>query len=172
MNVRDTDDYIKNMLGIKKEQMPNQPEQINAIEPTILATTPVVEQPLEQIDTVKETPEVTEQSIEDKKSNPNVYAQSDNIDIIDISSLYEEPKEEVSKNTTPEIETPEVIEKPINTSIEEQEEELDPMTKVKLATAIRLAKDTVEDIKTAGYNVTMEEKNRKNKYQIIINVEK
>lgn len=46
------------------------------------------------------------------------------------------------------------------------------MSKVKLATAIRLAKDTVEDIKTAGYKVTMEEKDLDDNYEIIIKVEK
>ena len=167
MNVRDTDDYIKGMLGIKKEEMPEQPEQANIPEVTIPTSTPVVEQPAEVIDTAKETPEVSESTSGDRDLNPNVYTQSNNIDFVDISSLNEEPKDNI-----PEIEMPEVTEQPINNSTEEQEEEIDPMTKVKLATAIRLAKDTVEDIKTAGYNVTMEEKNRKNKYQIIINVEK
>ena len=46
------------------------------------------------------------------------------------------------------------------------------MSKVKLATAIRLAKDTVEDIKTAGYNVTLEEVDGLEEYQIIIKVQK
>ena len=48
----------------------------------------------------------------------------------------------------------------------------DNMSKIKYATAIRLAKDTVEDIKTAGYEVSLEELDTPNNYQIIIKIQK
>jgi len=35
-----------------------------------------------------------------------------------------------------------------------------------------LAKDTVDDIKTAGYNITMEEIDNQNEYQIILKIQK
>ena len=46
------------------------------------------------------------------------------------------------------------------------------LSKVKLATAIKLAKDTADEIKKAGYNVTLEEVDGTNDYQIIIKVQK
>ena len=46
------------------------------------------------------------------------------------------------------------------------------INKVKLATAIKLAKDALDSIATAGYNVTMEEVDGLTDYQIIIKVEK
>ena len=42
----------------------------------------------------------------------------------------------------------------------------------KTALAIKLAKDSTEEIKKAGYNVTMEEIDTGNVYQIIIKVQK
>ena len=44
--------------------------------------------------------------------------------------------------------------------------------KIKLATAIKLAKDSTDEIRKAGYNVTMEEIDNGTDYQIIIKVEK
>ena len=62
------------------------------------------------------------------------------------------------------------LESPILT--EPSAESKSNISKLKLATAIRLAKDTVEDIKTAGYTVTMEEVDSQKDYQIIIKVQK
>ena len=57
-------------------------------------------------------------------------------------------------------------------SVQAGERQEDYLTKIKLATAIRLAKDTVDDIKTAGYNITMEEIDNQNEYQIILKIQK
>ena len=46
------------------------------------------------------------------------------------------------------------------------------LSKIKLATAIKLAKDASEEIKKAGYDVTVEEVDGNSDYQIIIKVQK
>ena len=46
------------------------------------------------------------------------------------------------------------------------------LSKIKLATAIKLAKDSAEEIKKAGYNVVIEEVDSSSDYQIIIKVQK
>ena len=46
------------------------------------------------------------------------------------------------------------------------------ISKVKYATAIKLAKDAIENIKLAGYEVALEELETPNDYQIIIKVQK
>lgn len=136
MNVRDTDNYIKDLLGISKD-------------------TPIeVEMP-------------------NNNENPNVYTQTTNIDFVDISTLNEENNINIQPTelNTP-IDNQPKIEEVEEITMPKEEKQIDNMSKVKLATAIRLAKDTVEDIKTAGYNVTMEEKDAGNNYEIIIKVEK
>ena len=46
------------------------------------------------------------------------------------------------------------------------------ISKIKYATAIKLAQDAVADIKKAGYNVSLEEIDTTNDYQIIIKLQK
>lgn len=46
------------------------------------------------------------------------------------------------------------------------------ISKVKYATAIKLAKDAIKNIKLAGYEVALEELETPNDYQIIIKVQK
>ena len=199
MNVRDTDDYIKNMLGISKVDSPgqnsNMPENISNISdiPNAYASS----NPKETTDTSEIiNPEITSQSEE----NPNVYTQTNNVDFIDISSLNNEEtpinnniktalndlnivntSSNIFNDNKPSIEDKEVqkmentpnisdLESPILT--EPSAESKSNISKLKLATAIRLAKDTVEDIKTAGYTVTMEEVDSQKDYQIIIKVQK
>ncbi|MGN1341804.1 MAG: ParB/RepB/Spo0J family partition protein [Bacilli bacterium] len=199
MNVRDTDDYIKNMLGISKVdspgQNPNKPENISNISdiPNAYASS----NPEETTDASEIiNPEITSQSEE----NPNVYTQTNNVDFIDISSLNNEEtpinnniktalndlnivntSSNIFNDNKPSIEDKEVqkmenipnisdLESPILT--EPSAESKSNISKLKLATAIRLAKDTVEDIKTAGYTVTMEEVDSQKDYQIIIKVQK
>lgn len=166
MNVRDTDNYIKSMLGMKVEEESPKPEETQV---------PVVEEnPFKEIEIPRD---------EEKNENPNVYTQTDNIDFIDLNNLTlveEENREEIipkldelaaneedKKDDTmmPNIET---INEVPNTNINN----IDNMSKIKMATAIRLAKDTVDDIKTAGYKATLQEVDNGNTYQIIINIEK
>ena len=199
MNVRDTDDYIKNMLGISKVDSPgqnsNNPEKISNISdiPNAYASS----NPKETTDTSEIiNPEITSQSEE----NPNVYTQTNNVDFIDISSLNNEEtpinnniktalndlnivntSSNIFNDNKPSIEDKEVqkMENIPNISdldsqilTEPSAESKSNISKLKLATAIRLAKDTVEDIKTAGYTVTMEEVDSQKDYQIIIKVQK
>ena len=199
MNVRDTDDYIKNMLGISKVDSPgqnsNKPEKISNISdiPNAYASS----NPEETTDTSEIiNPEITSQSEE----NPNVYTQTNNVDFIDISSLNNEEtpinnniktalndlnivntSSNIFNDNKPSIEDKEVqkMENIPNISdldsqilTEPSAESKSNISKLKLATAIRLAKDTVEDIKTAGYTVTMEEVDSQKDYQIIIKVQK
>ena len=46
------------------------------------------------------------------------------------------------------------------------------LSKVKLATAIKIVKDSVEQIKKAGYDVSIEEQDAEGNYQILIKVQK
>lgn len=163
MNVRDTDNYIKDLLGISKDtpievEMPRVEEPISQVEPQI---TP---------NKIEELPKV---EIPNNNENPNVYTQTTNIDFVDISTLNEDNNINIQPTelNTP-IDNQPKIEEVEEITMPKEEKQIDNMSKVKLATAIRLAKDTVEDIKTAGYNVTMEEKDAGNNYEIIIKVEK
>jgi len=202
MNVRDTDEYIKNMLGLPRTEAPapsseqvtnNIPEQII---PTSINHNNYDDSKLKDI-TLEETsiPKIEEEKKNDE--NPNVYTQTRNIDFINIDNLNNEEKtmnnsvktalndlnivdkssavfsdntlsvedKEVSKMPNVEISTPEV-------SSNAEKSSVDNLTKMRLATAIRLAKDTVEDIKTAGYSVSVEEVDTESDYQIIIKVQK
>ena len=199
MNVRDTDDYIKNMLGISKVDSPgqnsNKPEKISNISdiPNAYASS----NPEETTDTSEIiNPEITSQSEE----NPNVYTQTNNVDFIDISSLNNEEtpinnniktalndlnivntSSNIFNDNKPSIEDkevqkmeniPNIFDLDSQILTEPSAESKSNISKLKLATAIRLAKDTVEDIKTAGYTVTMEEVDSQKDYQIIIKVQK
>ena len=124
--------------------------------------------------------------VEKKDDNPNVYAQNKN-DFIDINKLNEvkapvisaleglnivENKSDIFDGNTVMVEEKKeknMIEVP---NAKDAEQAPKSIIKVKLATAIRIAKDALDSITAAGYNVTMEEVDGLTDYQIIIKVEK
>lgn len=136
-----------------------------------------------------EIPKIGIPNMEVKEENPNVYSQSNNTDFINILNLDKEDNVpnpvksalsglnvvstesevfngndlSVEENHTPSIQ---------NIEIPAVENKNNDMSKMKLATAIRLAKDSVEEIKKAGYNAVVEEVDGTNDYQIIIKVQK
>lgn len=174
MNVRDTDTYIKNLLGISND-IPKESEQESISPKPIPYDLPQENHPVSPVNqeiSIKEENKPIEE-------NPNVYKDTNNIDFVNISSLNEEDNIKSGLNNLNIVDTsqevfndnkPKIEESTPSNTIEEPKE--DNMSKVKLSTAIRLAKDTVEDIKTAGYKVTMEEIDNKENYEIIIRVEK
>ena len=194
MNVRDTDDYIKNMLGIKKED-------IMQIETPVMPTVseppkveiPVIELPTieEPISTVSvETPKVEEViPVEPKDENPNVYSQSTETDVVNLASLDNDAitpspiknalsglniistNSEVFGGNDVSVEEKDVLNMP-NIESPVVNNETNDLLKIKLATAIKLAKDSADEIKKAGYAVTLEEIDGTNDYQIIIKVQK
>lgn len=174
MNVRDTDAYIKNLLGISND-IPKESEQESISPKSIPYELPQENPPVSPVNpeiSIKEENKPTEE-------NPNVYKDTNNIDFVNISSLNEEDNIKSALKNLNIADTPREVfneneskteELTSSNTIEEPKE--DNMSKIKLATAIRLAKDTVEDIKTAGYKVTIEEIDNKENYEIIIRVEK
>lgn len=163
MNVRDTDNYIKNMLGMEMNESKQQNEE-SKVETSI---------PKENI--LEEIPKSDE-----KNDNPNIYTQTNNIDFIDLNNLTDENEnhnktspqdieEELKPNETEEKKGDDKMPN-IQSVVEKQTNNID--TRIRMATAIRLANDTLEDIKTAGYQASIEEIDNGNNYQIIINIEK
>lgn len=174
INVRDTDEYVKKLLGISKET-PVVPENTNH---NIDLTKPVdnVVNPLYE----NNMPEQKIELPEEENTNPNVYTQTKNIDFVNIDNLTNSeitplnlnkniemqertiddmPNQEITPQTvvvadTPSLETP----KPSN------------MDRLKYATAIKITEDAVENIKSAGYQVQLEEVNNETDYQIIIKI--
>ena len=188
MNVRDTDEYIKNMLGISNE-MPK--EQITPTVPPVQVTPTVTpEEPVVPAVNIPKDPKVLDipvpSEVEKTDDNPNVYAQNKN-DFIDINKLNEvktpvasaleglnivENKSDIFDGNTVMVEDKKeenMIEVP---NAKDAEQAPNSINKVKLATAIKLAKDALDSIAAAGYNVTMEEVDGLTDYQIIIKVEK
>lgn len=159
INVRDTDEYIKNLLGITKET----PSISNSNEHNIDLTIPIdkTQNPLY---------EANEPSTHEEQKNPNVYTQTKNIDFININSL--DTPEENLKVETPQKENDSMI--LTNNEIPKKEENnnVNNISKIKYATAIKLAQDAVADIQKAGYNVSLEEIDTTNDYQIIIKLQK
>lgn len=162
INVRDTDEYIKNLLGISKE-------------------TPVIPEPNEvpidlsiPIDSGT-NPLYTKEEIKEEPENPNVYTQTENNDFIDINSLgNEEPQVESKKTSTEERAVDKMPSIEVIPEIKEEVKEPaeNSMDKIKYATAIRLAKDAVKTITEVGYQVTLEELDTKEDYQIVIKIKK
>ena len=162
INVRDTDEYIKNLLGISKET-PNMPEQnevpIDLSIPIDSGTNPLY----------------TKEEIKEEPENPNVYTQTENNDFININSLgNEEPQVESKKTPSEEraVDKMPVIEVMPEIKEEVKEPAENSMDKIKYATAIRLAKDAVKTITEVGYQVTLEELDTKEDYQIVIKIKK
>lgn len=193
MNVRDTDNYIKNMLGMKQDEPLFNSSTSNSLENTEEKKNVTVELSNNKEELPKEEIKISEPTNNEKES-PNVYTQTDNIDFIDINNLTPEnkkeepqnidveiPKEEIEIPKLPEINS--IIEEKENSRVEKMNEnniinetqnnkKIDNISRMKMATAIRLAKDTLDDIKTAGYNATLEEVDDGSNYQIIINIQK
>lgn len=193
MNVRDTDNYIKNMLGMKQDEPLFNSSTSNSLENTEEKKNVTVELSNNKEELPKEEIKIPEPTNNEKES-PNVYTQTDNIDFIDINNLTPEnkkeepqnidveiPKEEIEIPKLPEINS--IIEEKENSRVEKMNEnniinetqnnkKIDNISRMKMATAIRLAKDTLDDIKTAGYNATLEEVDDGSNYQIIINIQK
>lgn len=183
MNVRDTDEYIKNMLGLPNMEPPKEVQAPSKIELT--PSTPNIPNIYEQ-----NAPEEKTIDIAPKAENPNVYTQTNNVDFVNISSLNtEEPiannninsplnNSDMFNNNIPSVsvgdeKVQEVLNSPSMQEVKTTKEEpANNITKLKLATAIRLAKDTVEDIKTAGYTASLEEVDGQSDYQIIIKIQK
>ena len=184
MNVRDTDNYIKSMLGMKGENVEAKETTIPSVAEEIKL--PEVEKvPTEEI----KLPEVETASKEEIKlpeiepntnDNPNIYTQTENVDFIDLNNLTSNQENKPEPTKEP-VYSKEEIDN-LLTNNEEKEEKNMPnenvvessnnntennLSKIKMATAIRLAKDTLEDIKTAGYNAYIEEVDNNNSYQII-----
>lgn len=214
MNVRDTDDYIKNMLGISKIEMPNQevqPEPViyeapkieipSIYKPELAPAFQPIEIPKDlgpKKDTIIseykpetppiEMPKIEAPNIENKNENPNVYSQSNNTDFVNITNLDKEEIHSPVKtalNGLNLVSTESELFGGKDVSVEEKEvpnmqnkemptfEIKEPnLMKIKLATAIRMAKDSTEEIRKAGYSVTMEEIDTGTDYQIIIKVQK
>ena len=196
MNVRDTDDYIKNLLGLPKNPH-------NSIEQEHQEATPIVSEPesvitpsvapsiysdstsnvLNTLDSPKEeekpisspAPVVSNEKTSD---NPNVYTQVKNTDFVDISSLNQDDSPSTITPVLPENAEDEnqnegvTVMPNIENIATNKEEKDDSLTKIRLATAIRLVKDTLEDIKLAGYNATIEESDEDKEYKIVIKIEK
>ena len=188
MNVRDTDEYIKNMLGISNE-MPK--EAVTPVVPPVQVTPQVTpEEPVVPASTIANEPKALDipvpPQVEKIEDNPNVYAQNKN-DFIDINKLNE-----VKAPVTSALEGLNIVEnisdifdgntvmvedkkeKNMNEvpNAKDAEQAPNSINKVKLATAIKIAKDALDSITAAGYNVTMEEVDGLTDYQIIIKVEK
>ena len=184
MNVRDTDEYIKNMLGISNE---TPKEAVTPVVPPVQVTP---EEPVVPASTIANEPKTLDipvpPQVEKIEDNPNVYAQNKN-DFIDINKLNEvkapvtsaleglnivENKSDIFDGNTVMVEDKKeknMIEVP---NAKDAEQAPNSINKVKLATAIKIAKDALDSITAAGYNVTMEEVDGLTDYQIIIKVEK
>ena len=179
INVRDTDEYIKNLLGLSKEL----PPQVDNSNHNIDLTTPIDStiNPLYN----STSPSVEEHQPEEKNDNPNVYTQTQNMDFVNISTLDNEVPSQNIKN---EIEPKSTEEERNNTSMPEtilfdnaqQQESVQSTTidsnndlsKIKFATAIKLAKEAVKNIELAGYEAILEEQDTADGYQIIIKIQK
>lgn len=202
MNVRDTDEYIKNTLGIAKEELPGLQKETLPVIPT--ETDESKEETIPEVTTV-ESPKVEEPEIspiemprieeiklpepnEQKQENPNVYNQTENNDFVNISNLNDEviaspvksalsgldiisTESDLFNDNNISVEEKEVPVMP-NIEIPVQNNDNNDLAKLKLATAIKIAKDSAEEIKKAGYNVVINEVDNESDYQIIIKLQK
>ncbi len=175
MNVRDTDNYIKNMLGMQTE------EKTSIEMPKI--EIPAIEENLPSENQLNKAPEeIGLPKIEETTVNPDVYKQTNNIDFIDLNNLTAEGEmsNEITYNKEQEKIISEAEEKKDDDSMpniepvmeEQKNNNTDNISKIRMATAVRLAKDTLEDIKNAGYQASLKEIDNDNNYQIIINIQK
>ena len=225
MNVRDTDNYIKNMLGLPNDnptnsnisqvEVPNKPSLDFDIPKPVESNEPNINEPssseieIPSFDNEKEEKPTSNSGeanlsvpIETKKQeeNPNVYAQTNNVDFVNISSLNNDT-EESQKLETPVVPTNDkqedidILERlrneddisgesepksmnnfelpNIDNNIQSNNlENSTDLSKIKLATAIKLTKDTIEVIKDAGYEVSLKETDNDKEYILTITVQK
>ena len=164
--------------------------------PNLYGSDPVLP-PVPELNQTTLTPTVEEPKpieVEPETNNPNVYASTKNNDFVNIDTLEENKSpinnfvEELKQHEKDDEEQlPNIYE---NNNIEEIKEEKDmnnnfelpkveetptkgdAITRLKLATAIKLAEAAVEDISKSGYNATLEERDKGNTYEIVIKVEK
>ena len=200
MNVRDTDDYIKNVLGINKDVSPVKSEP-SVDTPTASAEevkeeipNPVeleVNMPFSKVEEVKVGE--PQSPAPGKPENPNVYAQSNNVDFVDITSLNDAKGSDLPNQPVeapvPDSELPPKVDIPVVelpnidnfTSLNEEEKLSDnennnsaesSLLKIKLATAIKVVNNSVEEMKKLGYNAEVQEIDNPQEYQIIIKVNK
>ena len=177
MNVRDTDDYIKNMLGIKKEELPQLEKEVEPVIPNVLET-PKVEtfdaKPVITLETLPvDTPKIEEPVEASSVDVPNNTSNNEEIVPSPVKSALSglnvvSTNSEVFGGNDISVEEKDVL----NMTNVEVPVENNDLSKVKLATAIRLVKDSVEEIKKAGYDVTIEELDAAGDYQMIIKVQK
>ncbi len=191
MNVRDTDNYIKSIIGMNAEQdkdlEPNPKVEISEIRES---TIPEIKENI--VSESKETPieEVKlPEARDNENNNPNIYTQTNNVDFIDLNNLTTKEDnniENIPTETSINLENKNelnLVEPVINnfskekkednymdSSKEKNKDKQDNLSKIKMATAIRLAKDTLEDMKAAGYQASIEEHDGDSIYQIIINI--
>ena len=211
MNVRDTDDYIKNMLGIKKEELPPMEKEIPSVIPsmpevprielennkveneinTLVEGLPNCEIPEKNVSVdMPKNEEIKVPIIETAQDeNPNVYTQYTGTDFVNLSNLNsEEPNQspvksalnslnvvstdsQIFSGSDISVEEKDVLNMP-NVEVQAVNNQGNDLSKIKLATAIKLAKESADEIKKAGYAVTIEEIDGQNDYQIIIKVQK
>ena len=176
MNVRDTDDYIKNMLGIKKEELPPLEKEVIPVMPSILEMTmaeslekkPEVNLETQSVDTPKEESIITPIDIPNNSMSNNkekvtspVKSALGGLNVVSTDST-------VFGGNHVSVEEKDVLNMPnIEMPVENN-----TLSKVKLATAIKIVKDSVEQIKKAGYDVSIEEQDAEGNYQIVIKVQK
>ena len=172
INVRDTDEYIKKLLGISKET-PTLPDNTDHNIDLTMSIDKTVN-PLYENTNISKEPEPL---VEEQNENPNVYTQTENVDFVNISNLNNDIVSPANTDLSPErnkvMPTPEPISesKTINTTISSNDSSA-KMSKLKYATAIKLAQNAIKNIQQAGYNATIEEVDTPNDYQIIIKLEK
>lgn len=190
MNVRDTDEYVKSIVGNNSDKdAPIVPQEINPaneIAPTVLPVVepapsgPVIEPVLPVVEEkpVIDIPKVDESKVmpNTNNENPNVYAQDKN-DFINIDNLTTEINpinDLISKLNAGESVPTQITEDPNSIYNPDKivESPSNDLNKVKLATAIKLAKDAVDTIKSYGYEAVLEEKEELSEYQMIIKVQK
>lgn len=161
MNVRATDEYIKNILGIAKEIREEEEMKMN-INEAMTPSSNLVESPKE---------------VKEENLKPEVPIQENSAPLPEFRAPKEEPA--IQEPTTLSVETPTdlpSVPEPNLDKVEMPKEESplkeDPLAKLKVATAIKLAKDAVDKIKEVGYDVAVEETDNSNNYQIIIKIQK
>ena len=116
-------------------------------------------EPVEGLQAVPEgTPEEVQEYTEEAAPIAEETTQQEAIEPVEV---VETPQEEVVE-PHPDIQVPEI----------ETSNNQNNISRIKMATAIKYAKDALNDIQTAGYQASIEEKDNGSSYQIIINVQK
>lgn len=189
MTVRDTDEYIKNNLEVSKTETVVDngliTNQINS-GPLTTENDELVTVKIPDVDhTINSTSSSVDTSKAEEIFNPNVYAQSENMDFININNLNSETQPAYdnisltsnetfngSSNTTVNPQSDPSPNPMTSLPLNDEQGSTDYLTKIKMATAIKLARDTAKEINDAGYIATTEEVDMPSEYQIIIKIQK